>query len=1117
MPHMKRISLMVFALALAGLAAWQWSISQASKPERRTVTVGLYENAPKVYTGENGRPAGLFVELLNEVARDEGWNLHYVSCEWADCLEKLAQGRLDLMPDVAFSAERAQRFDFHNSSVASGWSQIYSHPQLKVLSLGDLVGKRVAMLQGGIQQSYFAQLMIGSDYGYVPVPVQSLDDGYAAVEAGKAEAVVTNSFFAARNGGKYKLQETPIVFLPSNLYFAAGKGRNADLLVALDNHLTSWRRDPDSIYFAALHRAMAVHHEVLLPHWALWSLAGGGAVMLLLLALSLLLRWQVAQRTAALQENTRHLQATLDAIPDMLFEVDTAERYLEVHAPRADLLAAPREQLLGKTLSEVLPPDAVDVCRSALQEAGSVGWSNGKQFELSLPQGKRWFELSVSRKTPANEPEARFIVLSRDVTERVSSREQLRLSAIVFDNAAEGMMVTDAENNIVSVNRAFVEVTGYSAEEVMGKNPRLLRSDRHGPEFFRDLWGALEADGGWQGEIWNRRKDGTLYPALASINVVRDPHGKLTHYIGLFSDLSHLKNTEQKLDYLAYHDPLTALPNRTLFNQLLVHATQHADRDGTQFALLALDLDNFKTINDSLGHAVGDQLLIESARRIKELLRGVDALSRIGGDEFNVILDPIENPQSADLLAQRMMEALSAPFMAEGVCVYVGASVGIALYPGDGDDAETLSRNADAALNQAKAEGRNSLRFFSSGLSDRAHERLLLESDLRQALENHELRLYYQPQIDLSSGQVSGLEALVRWQHPTRGLVSPGEFIPLAEESGLIVPLGEWVLMTACRQIKAWADSRLTLAHTSVNVSAVQLGRSNLLDAVKHALSETGIAPDSLELEITESFVMTDLAGAMKTLAEIKALGVRLSIDDFGTGYSSLSYLQQLNVDKLKIDISFIRDMTTNGGKAAIVQSIIALGHGLGLHIIAEGVEEEGQASYLRGLQCDGMQGYLVSRPLTGEDMTRFLNAYLPAPAPVSNEGMHTLLVVDDESNMVSALKRMLRHENYRILSASNGEEALAVLAENQVGVILSDQLMPGMKGTELLAQVRLMHPNTVRILLSGHTGVDNLTEAINRGEIFRFIAKPWEEADLLETIRVAFRHYGEAVSAQKR
>lgn len=727
---------------------------------------------------------------------------------------------------------------------------------------------------------------------------------------------------------------------------------------------------------------------------------------------------------------------------------------------------------------------------------------------LELSRLQRFFEQMVAQRTAA---------LQETAQQLLASMGQLRLAATVFDNAAEGMMVTDADNNVVSVNHAFVEVTGYTPQEVIGKNPRLLRSDRHDVDFFRDLWGALESRGSWQGELWNRRKDGSLYPALTSINVVRDTHGKLTHYIGLFSDLSHLKNTEQKLDYLAYHDLLTELPNRTLFNQLLAVAAQKAARDGTQFALLALDLDNFKIINDSLGHAVGDKLLIEAAQRIKSLLRGVDALSRIGGDEFNVILDPIESSQSALLLAQHMIEALSVPFQAGGQSVYVGASVGIALYPADGDSAEMLSRNADAALNQAKDEGRNTLRFFSSGLTTSARERLVLESELRHALENHELRLYYQPQIDLSSGQISGMEALIRWQHPMRGLVLPGEFIALAEASGLIVALGEWVLMTACRQIKVWVDSGLALPHSSVNVSAVQLGRSNLLEVVKHALSETGIAPDLLELEITESFVMSDLPGAMKTLADIKKLGVRLSIDDFGTGYSSLSYLQQLNVDKLKIDISFIRDMTSNSGKAAIVQAIIALGHGLGLTIVAEGVEEEGQAKYLRGLQCDGIQGYLVSQPLSGDDMTRFLGSYRAAPVRNSDEGMHTLLLIDDEANMLSALKRMLRHENYRILTAGSGDEALALLAENQVGVILSDQLMPGMNGTELLARVRLMHPNIVRMLLSGHTGVDNLTEAINRGEIFRFLTKPWEEQELIDAIRAAFRHYGETVNAQKR
>jgi len=409
------------------------------------------------------------------------------------------------------------------------------------------------------------------------------------------------------------------------------------------------------------------------------------------------------------------------------------------------------------------------------------------------------------------------------------------------------------------------------------------------------------------------------------------------------------------------------------------------------------------------------------------------------------------------------------------------------------------------------------LRFFSHDLTVRARERLVLEADLRHALQNHELRLYYQPQINLASGQVVGIEALVRWQHPQRGVVSPAEFIPLAETSGLIVELGEWVLKAACRQIKGWADQRLTGAHTSVNVSAVQLSRSNLLEAVQHALQESGIPPDMLELEITESFMMADLPGAMKTLAEIRKLGVRLAIDDFGTGYSSLSHLQQLNVDKLKIDISFIRDMTSNSGKAAIVQAIIALGHGLGLHIVAEGVEEEGQAHYLRDLQCDSLQGYLVSKPIPGEEMTKFLTRYLAAPVATSDEGGQTLLVVDDENNMLSALKRLLRSENYRILTASSGDEALAVLASHPVGVIVTDQLMPGMRGAELLERVRLIYPNITRILLSGHTGVDNLAEAVNRGEIFRFLSKPWDDEELLETIHVAFQHYGEKMNALRQ
>jgi len=370
------------------------------------------------------------------------------------------------------------------------------------------------------------------------------------------------------------------------------------------------------------------------------------------------------------------------------------------------------------------------------------------------------------------------------------------------------------------------------------------------------------------------------------------------------------------------------------------------------------------------------------------------------------------------------------------------------------------------------------------------------------------------PQVDLISGHIVGLEALVRWQHPHRGMIPPSEFIPLAEESGLIVRLGDWVLHEACRQIKSWSEVGLAPRQTAVNISSVQISRGNLVDSVKDALRETGIAPEQLELEITESFVMTDRDRSFKLLADLKALGVRLSIDDFGTGYSSLAYLQQLELHKLKIDLSFVRGVTTNSGDALIVKAVIALGHSLGLEVIAEGVEDAGQARYLRSLHCDVMQGYLISRPLPAEEVTRFMASYTPQRIVADDEAMATILLVDDDAGVLASLKRLLRHENYHILTATSGEEGLALLAEHQVGVIVVDQRMPGMTGTEFLARARIMHPDAVRVVLSGYTGLDAVTEAINRGEIFKFLTKPWDDAELLEAIREAFRHYGGAARA---
>ena len=670
------------------------------------------------------------------------------------------------------------------------------------------------------------------------------------------------------------------------------------------------------------------------------------------------------------------------------------------------------------------------------------------------------------------------------------------------------------DGSYLYVSPACADESGYSPEDFFA-DPGLMEKIIH-PDDLLD-WqaqGPATANADPTPLIFRiRAKDGSERWIEHVCRTVVDADGNSLGQRGSHRNVSQRRYAEERLDFFINRDPLTGLPNRSLFRELLAHTLQLAERNQTQFALLFIDLDNFKTINESLGHSLGDQLLIDAGKRLKALLPDVDAIARIGGDEFNIILKHSDSMPWIDLTAQRMIDALAKPFELDGHSVYVGASIGIALYPNDGFDAETLQSNADAALHQAKLNGRNMLRFFSSEMSSRAKERLTLEADLRRAVERQELRLHYQPQADLISGEIVGVEALVRWQHPLRGLIQPGDFIALAEENGYVVELGEWVLRAACRQLRQWQDAGLTLRWIAVNVSPVQLSRGRLIETVSAALQETGIAAGQLELEITESCIMADREQSLKVLAELRAIGVRLSIDDFGTGYSSLAYLQQLEVHELKVDMAFVRDMTTNSGNASIVKAVIALGHSLNLEVIAEGVETPGQARHLRSLQCDLIQGYLLSRPLPAEAMTDFLSSFQPTPIPLDNEALSTLLLVDDETSVVASLKRVLRRENYRILTASSGEEALSLLAQHPVGVILADQRMPGMGGTELLARVRSMHPKTIRMVLSGYTELNSLTEAINRGEISRFLTKPWRDEEVLEAVRDAFRRYGEANS----
>lgn len=667
------------------------------------------------------------------------------------------------------------------------------------------------------------------------------------------------------------------------------------------------------------------------------------------------------------------------------------------------------------------------------------------------------------------------------------------------------------DGTFLYVSPACIDVSGYTPQEFFS-DAGLMEAIVHPDDLY--AWKAQSAKA-TEAEplplIFRiLAKDGRERWIEHICNPVFDPHGRFNGLRGSHRDISERRNAEERLQFFINRDPLTGLPNRTLFQELLSHAVQTAERNRSEFALLCIDLDNFKTINESLGHSLGDQLLIEAGKRLKSLFPDIDAIARIGGDEFNIILEQSIGMPWIDLVTQRVIDALGKPFELDGQSVYVGASVGIAVYPNDGKDVETLQSNADSALHQAKMQGRGTLRFFSSEMSSRAKARLSLEADLRHALDNGELHLHYQPQADLISGKLVGVEVLVRWQHPERGMIPPSDFIPLAEESGFIIPLGEWILRTACRQFKQWTDSGLSMPSMAVNISAKQLNRGNLIGTVKDVLQETGVAAHQLELEITESCIMENRAQSIKLLADLKALGLILSIDDFGTGYSSLAYLQELDVDKLKIDIAFVRNVTTNSSNASIVKAIIALGHSLGLEIIAEGVEDLGQARYLRALQCDVMQGYLLSKPLSAEAMTELLTHFVPIQVPVNQESLSTLLLVDDEASILASLKRVFRHEHYHVLTATSGDEALSLLALHPVGVIVTDQRMPGMSGTELLARVRLMYPKTIRMVLSGYTGLDSLTEAINRGEVSRFLTKPWQNDELLNEVREAFRRYSE-------
>lgn len=680
------------------------------------------------------------------------------------------------------------------------------------------------------------------------------------------------------------------------------------------------------------------------------------------------------QFETALRESESKYRATMDAVHVGVYMVQN-QRFLFVNPKLCEMFGYCMDDFSGRVqpIDLIIPEQHVMLIDRMNRRAAG---EHVDPYELiGVHKDGTRFPLMIMGEMILLEGRPTSVGTVIDLTAQRQSEQTVRLASRVFESSQEAILLTDAQCNIVSVNTAFLEMTGYSAEEVIGKNPRLLNSGRQPPEFYVAMWQSIDFNDRWQGEIWNRNKAGEVFPVWLRINVYRDASGTIHNYVGIAVDISERLETRERIRQLAYFDPLTHLPNRRLLQDRVVQALSSAEREGNQLGLLFIDLDQFKKINDSLGHSAGDRLLSEVARRILACVRRADTVARLGGDEFVVLLQKASAEGCAEV-SRKILDAVSRPFLFDQHELGVTPSLGISLYPQDGGDFETLLKHADTAMYHAKEAGRNTYQFFADEMNAAALERLVLENSLRRGLERGEFVLHYQPLISVADGRIVGAEALVRWLHPEQGLISPARFIPVAEQSGLIVPIGEWVLREACRQNQAWQNAGLPGISMAVNISSVQFHGSknqSFVQYVQSVIDQSGLAAEFLELELTEGILMGHGPETVDTLDRLSEIGVKLAIDDFGTGYSSLSYLRRFPIDKLKIDQSFIRDIASSPDDWAIVCAIISMGHSLRLAVIAEGVEQASQREMLTEQGCDEVQGYHFSRPLPAEQFAELL------------------------------------------------------------------------------------------------------------------------------------------------
>ena len=818
----------------------------------KDLVVGVYDNEPKIFFDQNHKPAGIHIDIINKIAEEEHWHLHFVACQWQACLHGLQTGEIDLMPDVAYSEERQALYDFNSVPALYGWSILYRNRHVQINSLFDLNNKRVAILAGSIQEAYLKQLLENSNIHIIFVEVKTVQEAFELVAEDKADGVVATEQVGDLLAARYGVVDTPIVFQPIKVFFTSGKGRNADVLAAIDTHLAAWQADPGSVYFDILHK-WGPGKQSRLPKFILWGLGITIVLCLAAFAIAAYLRREVALRTK----------------------------------------------------------------------------------------------------------ELRF------------SEQSLRIAATVFQSQ-EAMWVMESSKQVLNVNEAFVKLTGYRLEELPQGRIAPMYLENQTQDYRDQIWSDVQKTGQAQAEVETRKKTGESYMARLTLTAVRDREYHVTHYVGTQTDITQQKLLQQETARLAYYDPLTGLPNR----QLLVKRVQQiilANTDDSKTnALLVIDLDNFKDLNDTLGHDIGDQFLLQVSRRLQAMSGMPELVCRLGGDEFVVLLSGIRKEEAeatVRLAAQKILVLVADRFDLSGISYQTTCSIGGTFFDANQTSVQDILRRGDLAMYQAKRNGRNTFCLFLADMENAVSFRTALEADLRSVLDQRQLFLHYQPQVDFQ-GKITGVEALLRWRHPVRGLVSPSIFIPVAEAAGLISSIGRWVLLQACRQAAQWKKERPELVlMIAVNVSALQFRHPEFIAYVSQIIAETGVDPSCLKLELTETMMVEDVEDTIEKMSILKAYGISFSLDDFGVGYSSLSLLKRLPIDQLKIDHSFVKDILTDANDVAIAKSIIALGSALNLAIIAEGVETVAQRDFLAELGCHNYQGYLFGHPVAPEEL----------------------------------------------------------------------------------------------------------------------------------------------------